>query len=85
MQESIAQIHTTCVSVFLAFIDALSSSHRWSDQDAAKDAFDRYKLWAGNVGAMHSNFRYESSLDYRLREAAFYKDQVPAYHHNCTR
>jgi len=84
MHESIAQIHTHCVSIFLAFIGALSSSYRWDDQAVAQNAFDRYRLWAGNVGAMHSGTRYKSSLDYRLREASFYKDQVSRFYPNCT-
>jgi hypothetical protein len=40
------------------------------------DEYDKYKLWAGNVGAAHSGNRYEISLDYRLREASFFKNQV---------
>jgi len=84
MHESIAQIHTHCVSIFIAFISALSSSYRWDDRDAAQDTFDKYRLWAGNVGAMHSGTRYKSSLDYRLREASFYKDQVSRFHPKCT-
>ena len=84
MRESIAQIHADCVSIFLTFIGALSISHRWDDHNAAQDAFDRYKLWAGNVGAMHTGTRYKSSLDYRLREASFYTDQVFGRHSDCT-
>jgi hypothetical protein len=38
--------------------------------------FGEYKLWAGNVGAAHSGHYYQISLDYRLREASFYKTQV---------
>jgi hypothetical protein len=84
MHESIAEVHAVCVSTFLTFIGALSSAHHRSNQNGAQDALDRYKLWAGNVGAMHSGTRYRSSLDYRLREASFYKDQVSSYHHNRT-
>lgn len=82
MHESIAEVHTNCVSIFLTFISVLASSRRWNDQNGAQDAFDRYRLWAGNVGAMHSGTRYKSSLDYRLREASFYKDQVSGRHHD---
>jgi len=84
MHESIAQIHTHCVSIFIAFIGALSSSYRWDDRNATQDAFDKYRLWAGNVGAMHSGTRYESSLDYRLRESSFYKHQVSRFHPKST-
>lgn len=40
------------------------------------DEFDRYKVWAANVGAGHSGKSYTKSLDYRLREANYYKQKV---------
>ena len=40
------------------------------------DEFAKFKLWAGNMGAMHSGKTYEISLDYRLKLAPFYKAQV---------
>ncbi|KAF2672436.1 hypothetical protein BT63DRAFT_452943 [Microthyrium microscopicum] len=40
------------------------------------EEFDKYCLWAGNVGAAHCGKTYRLSLDYRLREASFYRDQV---------
>jgi hypothetical protein len=36
--------------------------------------FDRYVLWARNLGAGHR--KYELSLDYRLEDASFLRDQV---------
>lgn len=38
--------------------------------------FDRYRVWAENVGAAKSESNYSLSLEYRLREAPFYKDQA---------
>ena len=81
MHDSIAQVHALCVSMFLTLIGALSSSCHGEYRDGARDAFDRYKLWAGNVGAMHSGSKYTMSLDYRLREASFYRQQVLSRHH----
>ena len=76
MDSAIAQAHANCVSIFYILIGALHSSCCLEDQAEGRDAFDRYKLWAGNVGAIHSGIKYNLSLDYRLREASFYKDQV---------
>jgi hypothetical protein len=76
MDSTISHIHASCVQAFLAVIDALQSPSHQKNLEDAYDVFDRYKLWAGNVGAMHKGAKYEMSLDYRLREASFYKDQV---------
>lgn len=38
--------------------------------------FDRFRVWAENVGAAKYGNNYSLSLDYRLREAPFYKDQA---------
>lgn len=38
--------------------------------------YQRYKVWAGTVGAGHKGETYQLSLDYRLRDASFYKAQV---------
>ena len=36
--------------------------------------FDRYRLWADNVGAGQK--KYKLSLDYRLEDASVYRDLV---------
>lgn len=41
-----------------------------------REEFDKYKVWAGNVGAPYSRKHSQISLDYRLREASFYKTHV---------
>ncbi|KAI4629699.1 uncharacterized protein J4E87_002885 [Alternaria ethzedia] len=51
MDKSIAEVHTSCVSIFLTFISVLATSRRWNDQNEAQNAFDKYRLWAGNVEA----------------------------------
>jgi len=38
--------------------------------------YDRYKIWAASVGASHCGASYTKSLDYRLREAPQYREQV---------
>ncbi|KAF3175554.1 hypothetical protein EYR41_008921 [Orbilia oligospora] len=37
---------------------------------------ERYKIWANGVGVGYSGENYESSLDYRLRDASFLRYQV---------
>lgn len=41
-----------------------------------RDQYDRYKIWAANVGANHMGLTYKKSLDYRLREAPRYRDRI---------
>lgn len=41
--------------------------------DAFEDEFGRFRVWAGNVGALQKG---HSSLDYRLREATLVRDNV---------
>lgn len=71
---SIAQRHQECYSAFQDLCDAAQGSER--HHDGFSDEFDKYTLWAGNVGAAHSGTAFKLSLDYRLREASAYKDQV---------
>ena len=53
MDLSISQAHANCVSVFLTLIEASHSPSHKELLNEAQDVFDRYKLWAGNVGAIH--------------------------------
>ncbi|KAF2136882.1 uncharacterized protein K452DRAFT_322128 [Aplosporella prunicola CBS 121167] len=79
MAAAIAMSHAKCYIAFENFITAI---HDLAYEKSAEylvdvsEEFDKYKLWAGNVGAAHSGKLYKLSLDYRLREATFYKDQV---------
>jgi hypothetical protein len=75
---SIAQAHFACLDAFSSFLEvpAPDPGSPRLDHQAIRDAFDKYKLWAGNMGAMHSGEQWKMSLDYRLREASFYKVQV---------
>jgi hypothetical protein len=77
---SIAQAHFACIDAFKNLLDddvpAYEHGPPRLDGQAMRNAFDKYKLWAGNMGAMHSDQQWKMSLDYRLREASFYKVQV---------
>ncbi|KAL9037437.1 MAG: hypothetical protein Q9214_005706, partial [Letrouitia sp. 1 TL-2023] len=80
MAVLISDSHQGCILVFEKLIDAVQHpAQDLGDQIPLKDVqeeFSKYKIWAGNVGAAHSGKRYEISLDYRLREASFLRDQV---------
>jgi hypothetical protein len=73
---SIAQRHNDCHFAFqkLCKVAQLKGSIQYRN---LLDEFDKYSLWAGNIGATHSGKTYKLSLDYRLREASLYKEQVP--------
>jgi hypothetical protein len=70
---TIAERHATC---YHAFYELWAAAEDFEEQPALLDEFDKYRLWAGNVGAAHVGNTYKLSLDYRLREASFYKEQV---------
>jgi hypothetical protein len=81
---SIAEAHHSCVDAFERLIAAtlghmagprILNTHDL-DKQAIQNAYDKYKLWAGNVGAMYHGQHWKKSLDYRLREASFYRIQV---------
>ncbi|XTI95441.1 hypothetical protein V2W45_1446474 [Cenococcum geophilum] len=75
---TISQHHVQCEKAFRALPDRTQAeASTFNDKDISiQDEFDRYMLWAGNVGASHSGNKYVLSLDYRLKEAPFYRDQV---------
>lgn len=57
----------------------LQSPTGFNDQLSVSDILndcDRYTVWAENVGASKYGSNYSLSLDYRFREAPFYKDQA---------
>jgi hypothetical protein len=80
MAELVSSAHARCFFAFESLIRALKQPARdFQDQISPSDVhneFDKYTIWAGNVGAAHSGKRYEISLDYRLREASFLREQV---------
>jgi hypothetical protein len=78
--QAIAEAHFRCIDAFEALLDdvrAQAAGWRLPEQ-GIHDVYDKYRLWAGNLGAMHSGQNWKQSLDYRLREASFYKVQVMA-------
>jgi len=74
----IAEAHEYCCQMFNHLVNAAHRSELFQSDEMLLsqliDELDRYQLWAGNVGAGHQ--KYTLSLDCRLEEASFYKDQV---------
>ncbi|CAN9476747.1 unnamed protein product [Alternaria alternata] len=90
MPELLSSAHANCVSAFESLIRTLDPKNRGiHDQTMPadikradikradiKEEFDRYKIWAGSVGATQLGKHDETLLEYRLREASFLKDQT---------
>lgn len=80
LDNAIALYHRQCYENFVQILANLRPSrHRFQDSISFADVsneLDRYKLWSGNVGAAHDGPNYRLSLDYRLREAPPYKEQI---------
>ncbi|KAF2867391.1 hypothetical protein BDV95DRAFT_598073 [Massariosphaeria phaeospora] len=77
--HSIAQAHYACVDAFVSLLNATlahAPEQCTLNVRAIQNTFDKYRLWSGNLGAMHSGQQWKISLDYRLRESSFYKVQV---------
>lgn len=75
MALSIAHHHRGCAASFRRLCDVARARHH-SSQAEFQEGFDKYSLWVGNVGAEYSGKSSRLSLDYRLREASLYRDEV---------
>lgn len=81
MDHTISEICSICANSFKALgVDLTECVSQGlvatADYQDFEDAFDRFNLWAGNLGALHSGPGYEESLDYKLRHVPFYRNQV---------
>jgi hypothetical protein len=78
MDNSVTVAHELCFRSFVHLVSAVRKPVRdFQGQIPLRvvvEEFDKYNLWAGNVGA--NSKHYETSLDYRLRDASLYKTQV---------
>jgi hypothetical protein len=73
MATTIADQLGPCIQRFESVITALSDSSAQNARIVFVDEFDRFKLWAGNIGAHRLG---QSSLDYRLRDASHIQKRV---------
>ena len=75
---AIASAHVRCQAAFESLIEAskIDPTNNGIELEELHELSGKYKLWAGNVGAIHHGKRYEISLDYRLREATLFRDQI---------
>lgn len=77
-----SEAHAKCVSSFHEVVSAIENSVRDFQDEAPSileemvESFDRYKLWAGNVGAAYQGKYYENSLDCPREEGSLYETQV---------
>jgi hypothetical protein len=81
MDQYISTVYSLCASHFEQLLRSLHATQnaeglRLAQIEQLSSGRDRFKVWAVNVGAAHSGKEYESSLDYRLRNAPAYKDLV---------
>jgi hypothetical protein len=80
MAVSISASHVDCIKYFDELLKtAQRPSHTFANSSftaAIQTELGRYKVWAGNVGAAHQGQNYRISLDYRLKDASFYRDRV---------
>lgn len=78
MDNRVRVAHDLCFKSFEHLVSAVRKPIRdFQGQIPLREVleeFDKYNLWAGNVGA--NSRHYETSLDYRLRDASLYKTQV---------
>ena len=79
--EVLSDLHDRCCRSFEDLLEALTSTtHAQAEpemlHETIESEYDKYMLWAANVGAMHRGEYYDISLDYRLRESPFYRDRV---------
>lgn len=76
-QTSIADRAQSCVKSFTALIHALETRRTGHGEElsllAVEDQTGRFRLWAGNIGALQEG---RSSLDYRLRDSKFIAENV---------
>ncbi|KAF2631800.1 hypothetical protein BU25DRAFT_197151 [Macroventuria anomochaeta] len=82
--EVLADLHYRCCHSFEKLLKAVASPVDETrgfqvSHEILESEFDKYKLWAANVGAMHHGDRYKLSLDHRLRESPFYQDRVTSF------
>jgi len=82
-EATAAFAHAKCYRAFEELLVALQSPFRnYQDQlpvDEVAEEFQKYTIWAGNVGAARSGKDYKISRDYRFRESSFFKKHVSKF------
>jgi hypothetical protein len=72
MNPTVFNSHAICNSWFRSLLASADEAHL-PIRAQLLDEFDKYSLWADNVGAIHPQ---SSSLDHRLRYASAYRQEV---------
>jgi hypothetical protein len=79
MNKYLSTQHDAVAAGYRELLRALAYGSHAREQKALvqiQDDFDRYIVWANNVGAPFRGSDYKRSLDYRLREAGSHKEAV---------
>ena len=78
--EALSYLHLAIFNAFHALLVATQSTDDDIDDQmshkAMESEFDKYMLWAGNVGILHSGDSHHLSLEYRLKNSDFNYEQV---------
>ncbi|KAF5228883.1 hypothetical protein FAUST_10785 [Fusarium austroamericanum] len=79
--DTLYDYHLECLTSFhhlITLIDSLASTSTVDQQslNEFQENLNKYKVWAGNVGAGNRGEYWTLSLDFRLQEAAFLRRQV---------
>jgi hypothetical protein len=90
MNRDIFNLHEDCYSSFEAFAACLQRHTDISEGQPSgrpttsairetREQLIKYRVWAGNVGAFQKEAQHRLSLDYRLRDAPFFREQVSVH------
>jgi len=75
MALSICDKHKKCCAQFQSLLGYLKNEGHDTLHGRLSDEFDKYRIWADSVGAVHSPSS-SRSLDHRLRFASPYRKEV---------
>jgi hypothetical protein len=78
MAPSICEKHKKCCAQFQSLLGYLKNDGQNSLHGRLSDEFDKYRIWADSVGAVHSPSS-SRSLDHRLRFASPYREEVSTH------
>lgn len=77
---TIYNYHAECLDSFHRLVAAIKShppeAKNQIHLNDLLEELDKYKVWAGNVGAGNMGKYWTLSLDFRLQDAVFLKSQV---------
>lgn len=76
MTTFISARHHDCLRYFHELLELLLVPDHRTLRNQLSEELDRYRIWAANLGVGFNGTEFKRSLDYRLKEAATYKEAV---------